>query len=77
MLLGLRGIHVERDVFAFLIELQLSRRRQALRQGGLAIKLVRELASFEHGLGMHAGSVRKPGIHSQRGRAGLLPRAVG
>jgi len=62
MLMTFFRVGIERDVFAFLIQLDTSCGRQALGQGGLTIKLVRKLARCKHRLGMHASGLAHAGI---------------
>jgi hypothetical protein len=76
MFVAVCGVHVERDVFAFLIEVGAGRASQALGQGGLAFKLVRKLPGREHCLGMLAGRLTESGIEYQRGRSNLGSRFI-
>ena len=62
MFVAVPDVVVERNVFSFLIELEIRRGGETLGEGGLAVKLVRKLASCEHGLGMDTGRLRKAGI---------------
>ncbi len=57
MLLGRGSVEIERHVFAFLIQLRARGRRQALGQGGLTVKPVRELFSQKHRFRVRAGSL--------------------
>ncbi len=58
MLVRSGGVEIERDVFAFLIELQARGRRQTFGEGGLTVKLMRKLARGDHFLRMSAGGLR-------------------
>ena len=71
MLVSVFGIHVERNVFAFLVKVRMRRVSQALGQGGLAGKLVRKLPRGKHCFGVPAGSFTETGIERERGRSGL------
>ena len=71
MLLGLSGVEIERDVLAFLIERRVGHDRQALRQGGLAFKTMRELARRKHRFGVRPCRFAESGIERQTWRAGL------
>ena len=62
MLLRLGGIEIERNVFAFLIELRAGCGRQTLRQGGLTVKLVRKLPRRKHRFRVRAGSLAQASI---------------
>ena len=57
MFMPMLGVIIERNVLALLLELEVRCGREALRQCGLAIELVRETPRFEHGLRMHASSL--------------------
>ena len=54
MLLGVRGVEIERDILAFLIELRASCSCQALRQRGLTFELMRKLTRRKHCLRVSA-----------------------
>ena len=71
MFMSMRGVEVERDVLAFLIELHMGRGRQALGQGGLAVKLMRKLPRRKHRFGVRAGRLAQSAIERQTRRAGL------
>jgi hypothetical protein len=62
MLLGRSGVAIERNVFAFLIKLRARGHRQALRQGGLTVKLVRQLPSRKHHFRVRPRSPAKASI---------------
>ena len=51
--------------------------RETLRQGGLAIQLMRKSPRFPHGLRVNAGRLRKSCIDGERRRSGLPARLVG
>ena len=53
-----------------------SRGRQALRQGGLAFKLMGKLPRRKHRFGVRAGRSAKAGIERQTRRAGLRSRLI-
>ena len=76
MLMPLFRVEIERNILAFLIELRGGRRGQALRKGGLAFKLVRELSRREHRLGVHACRPAKPGIERQTRGTSLRSRLI-
>ena len=67
MLMAIRGVEVERDILAFLIQLRTGCGRQALRQGGLAFKLMRKLPRRKHRFRVRARRAAKSGIERQRG----------
>jgi len=65
------GVEIERNVLAFLVELRAGCLRQAFRQGGLPLELMRKLARRKHRFGVGAGSLAHAGIERQTGRTGL------
>src|SRR5579871_2573821 len=65
VLVTVLGVIIESDVFSFLIEQEMSRGREALGQGGLTVKLMRELLGIEHDLGMGAGGFGETGVEGQ------------
>lgn len=71
MLLGVRGVEIERDILAFLIELSSSCGCQALRQGGLTFELMRELTPRKHCLRVGACGAAQARIQCEQRRAGL------
>ena|SRR5580704_10234697 len=70
------GAVIEGNVFALLIESELGRRRQTLEQGRLAVKLMRELSRFEHGLRVRTCCLTESGIEGEFRRSRLLARLV-
>src|SRR5579872_2551459 len=50
MFVPVLGVVIESNVFSFVIKKQGSGGGQPLRQGGLDVKLMRQLTRFEHGL---------------------------
>ena len=77
MFVSALGVIVDRNVFSLLFKLELRGRSETLRQRGLAIKLMRKSPRFQHGLRVHAGRLRKSGIHRERLRSGLPARLIG
>ena|SRR3984885_491508 len=77
MFMAMLGVIVERNVFPFLLQLEFGCRRQALRQGGLAVQLMRKPLRSRHGLRVNAGRLRKSGIHREWRCPGLLTRLIG
>ena len=77
MFMPMLGVIVERNVFPFLLKLELGGRRQPLRQGGLAVQLMRKPLRSQHGLGMNAGRLRKSCIPREWRCPGLLTRLIG
>ena len=71
------GIVIERDVFSLLLQLKLRCPREALRERGLAVELMRKPARLQHGLRVNASGLRKSRIHREGRRSSLLARLVG
>ena len=71
------GVVIERHVFSLLIELEGSRGGETYGEGGLAIKLVRELPSFEHCQCVGACGLGESVVERERWGAGLLSGLVG
>ena len=68
---------IESNVLGFLVELKICGRSKPLGEGGLVVKLVRELVSIEHGLGVNTRGLGESGIECERGRSGEMPCLVG
>src|SRR5947209_8341079 len=65
VLMSLLRVGIKGHVFSLAIELEARGRCKAKREGGLAVKLVRKLPSFEHGLRVRARGLRKSRINFQ------------
>ena len=77
MFVAVLGVIVERDVFSFLVKLELGRERETLGEGGFTSKLMRQLLRIHHGYGMDAGGIGESGIECQRTDACLATRSIG
>src|ERR1043166_4453521 len=77
MFVAVLGVVIECDVFSFVIKQEGSGGGQALRQGGLAVKLMRQLTRFEHSLRVDAGGGRKSAIEFESRHTGLAARLIG
>jgi hypothetical protein len=76
MFVAVLGVIIERNVLAFLLELEICCGCETLGQSGLAIELMRKATRFEHGLCVNAGGLRKACIHDERRRSGLPARLI-
>src|ERR1700727_2956143 len=74
MFVSVLGVIVERHILSGFIKLEIGGGCQALNQGGLTVKLMRELLRVEHGLRVDAGRLRKARIQRQRRRTCLSAR---
>ena len=77
MLMSVLGVRVERNVFSLLIELEMSGRRQPLRELGLAVELMRQSPRCQHGPRVNSCSLRKFCIQGKGRRSRLPARLVG
>ena len=71
MLMTLRGIEIEGNVFAFLIQLRAGRGSQALGQGRLALEAMGQLTLGNHLFRVQAGSAAHACIENQPRRSEL------
>ena len=77
MFVSVFGVVIERHVFSLLIELEGGRGGETYREGGLTIKLVRELAGFEDCQRVGARGLGEPVVERERWGAGLLSGLIG
>lgn len=76
MFVAVLGIVIERYVFSFLVEQEITGRRKALGEGRFAAKLMRKLIRFEHCLRVNPSGLRKSAIELEGRGSGVVSRLI-
>ena len=77
MLMSALHVGIESDILSVLLKQQIAGSGQPVSQGGLAVKLMRDITRLKHGLSVPARRLRKAAIQNQRRDSHFGSRLIG